>query len=284
MRTYDSPMAIASLAAINIFPVKSLGGVPASEADVQPWGLRQDRRWLVLNHDGTVLTARAERRMLGVTATPLDDSAIELTARDGSTLRVATPVAGEVVSTSLSRLESVRAAGPEADDWLSDELDRPVRLCWLDDPGRRTVSLDHGGHPGEPLNLADAGPLLLTSSASLARVNEWMREDALERGVDPSAPVRMERFRPTVVVDGISAAFVEDDWKQVRIGGVEFRFAERCDRCVLTTIDPHTLEMGKEPLRTLARHRQWDHKTFFGIRIIPAGTGTIRLGDAVSVR
>jgi hypothetical protein len=39
---------------------------------------------------------------------------------------------------------------------------------------------------------------------------------------------------------------------------------------------------GKEPMRTLARHRQWDHKTFFGIRIIPVGTGTIRVGDGVS--
>ena len=47
-RTYDCVMAIASLTAINIFPVKSLGGVPASEADVEPWGLRHDRRWLVL--------------------------------------------------------------------------------------------------------------------------------------------------------------------------------------------------------------------------------------------
>jgi uncharacterized protein YcbX len=275
-------MAIPSVAVISIFPVKSLGGVSISEAEVQPWGLRHDRRWLVLNQDGTVLTARAERRMLGLTATPVGDSAIELTARDGSSVRVATPADGEVVSTSLSRLESVRAAATDADDWLSDQLDRPVRLCWLDDPGRRTISVDHGGRPGEPLNLSDAGPLLLTSSTSLAQLNEWMTEDAHERGADPPTPVKMERFRPTVVVDGISVAFVEDGWRQLRIGGVEFRFAERCDRCVLTTIDPHTLEMGKEPLRTLARHRQWDHKTFFGIRIIPAGTGTIRAGDAVT--
>ncbi len=58
--------------------------------------------------------------------------------------------------------------------------------------------------------------------------------------------------------------------------------ATLCDRCVLTTIDPQTLEMGKEPVRTLARHRQWDHKTYFGIRIIPLGTATIRVGDGVS--
>jgi uncharacterized protein len=277
-------MTTAGLTAINIFPVKSLGGVPTREANVEPWGLRHDRRWLVLNHDGSVLTARAERRMLGVTATPLADAAIELTARDGSALRVDTPTAGELVATSLSRLACVRAAGPRADDWLSARLGRPVVLGWLDDPSRRTVSEDHGGRPGEPLNLSDAGPLLLTSSASLAQLNDWMAADARARGEQPGAPMAMARFRPTVVVDGIGPAFVEDDWRHVRIGGVEFRFAERCDRCVLTTIDPQTLEMGKEPVRTLARHRQWDHKTFFGIRIIPVGTGTIRVGDSVSGR
>ena len=275
-------MAIASLTAINIFPVKSLGGVATRETDVEPWGLRHDRRWLVLNHDGTVLTARAERRMLGVTATPMDDGAIELTARDRSTLRVGMPTTGELVATTLSRLASVRAAGAGADDWLSDRLGRPVRLGWLDDPGRRTIAQDHGGRPGEPLNLSDAGPLLLTSSASLAQLNDWMVADAQGRDEKPSAPMAMARFRPTVVVDGIDAPFVEDEWRQVQIGDVEFRFAERCDRCVLTTIDPQTLEMGKEPVRTLARHRQWDHKTYFGIRIIPLGTGTIRVGDGVS--
>ena len=276
-------MATARVSAINIFPVKSLGGVPASEADVEPWGLRHDRRWLVLNHDGTILTARAERRMLGVTATPMDDAAIELTGREGSTLRVGTPTTGELVTTPHPRLPSFRAAAAAADDWLSDQLERPVRLCWLDDPVRRTISEDHGGRPGEPLNLSDAGPLLLTSSSSLAQLNDWMITDAQARGEEPGAPMAMARFRATVVIDGIEAAFAEDDWRQVWIGGVEFRFAERCDRCVLTTIDPHTLEMGKEPVRTLARHRQWDHKTFFGIRIIPVQTGSIRVGDAVGV-
>jgi len=49
----------------------------------------------------------------------------------------------------------------------------------------------------------------------------------------------------------------------------------------LTTIDPQTLVAGKEPLRTLSRHRQWDQRTFFGIRIVPETQGSIRVGDSV---
>ena len=54
-----------------------------------------------------------------------------------------------------------------------------------------------------------------------------------------------------------------------------------CDRCVMTTIDPVTLAGGKEPIRTLARHRRWAGKTWFGIRLAPRSTGVISVGDQV---
>jgi len=262
------------LAAIRVYPVKSLAGVDVRDAEVQPWGLRHDRRWLLLEADGTVLTAREEHTMLGIAATPLAGGGIDLSC-DGSTLRVEPPLEGELLPTTLSRLESVRSAGREADEWLSRMLRRPVRLGWLDDPRRRTVSAAHGGRAGDYLNLSDAGPLLLTSERSLEQLNAWIAE--------AQAPMVMTRFRPNVVAAGSEEPFAEDTWTHVDIGEVRFRVGERCDRCVLTTIDPDNLDAGKEPLRTLARHRRWDHKTWFGIRLIPTRTGTIRAGDSVAV-
>ena len=82
---------------------------------------------------------------------------------------------------------------------------------------------------------------------------------------------------------GDLAPFAEDDWRDLEIGGVPYRFAEHCDRCVVTTIDPCTREHGKEPIRTLAGHRKWDGKTWFGIRVIPLSRGTLSLGDTVTV-
>jgi hypothetical protein len=268
------------LSAIRIFPVKSLGGVLVDEALVEPWGLAGDRRWLVLTPDGTALTAREEHRMLGITATP-DGEAVVLADRSGGTLRVEPPTGGESLPTTLSRVGTVHAASPAAGRWLSDRLGTEVRLGWLDDPRRRSVSEAHGGRPGDALSLADAGPLLLASTASLRRLDAWIAEGAAERGEEPPEPLPMERFRPTVVVDGADTPFAEDGWRRVRIGDVAFRFAERCDRCVLTAIDTRTLAGGKEPLRTLARHRQWDHKTWFGIRLVPETTGVVRVGERV---
>ena len=269
------------LASIHIYPVKSLGGVEVHEAHVEPWGLRHDRRWLVLKPDGTVLTARKQHRMLGVKADPADDGGITLRGLDGSTLHVESPGDGTLAPLSLSRLDSVRLAASEASDWLSHQLQEPVRLGWLDDPRRRTVSVAHGGLPGDRLNLSDAGPLLLTTQASLRQLNEWIVWTATEGDEEPPAPIMMARFRPNLVVDGAHKPFAEDNWRCAQVGDVGFRFAEHCDRCAVTMIDPRTGATAKEPLRTLARHRRWGHKTWFGIRVVPLATGMIRVGDPV---
>jgi uncharacterized protein YcbX len=93
----------------------------------------------------------------------------------------------------------------------------------------------------------------------------------------------MQRFRANVVVDSAGRPFEEDHWRRVRIGGVVYRFAEHCDRCLVTLIDPQTLLRGKEPIRTLARHHRWDGKTWFGIRLVPLGAGTLSVGEPVVV-
>ena len=138
----------------------------------------------------------------------------------------------------------------------------------------RRMSGAHGGLDGDTLSLADAGPLLMTSEASLARLQEWV--DA----ADAPTELEMVRFRPNVVIDG-DEAFAEDGWPTVRIGDLELRTAEPCDRCVMTTIHPTTLATGPEPIRTLSRTRKWDGKTWFGTRLVPLGEGEIRVGDEV---
>jgi len=269
----------AVLQSIHIYPVKSLRGCSLSESDVEPWGLKHDRRCVVLRPDGSRLSAREDRRMLSLGAAALEDGGVRLIAPDGSTIDAPAPVDGEFAPTSISRLEVVRLAEPPVHEWLSAELSSSVRLGWLDDPGRRPVSQAHGGLEGEPLSLADAGPLLLTSVTSLRQLNEWM-----DQSRDPEQspqPAVMARFRPNVVIEGIDQPFAEDGWTRVQIGEVRFRQAEQCDRCMMTLIDPDTLAQGKEPLRSLARHRRRDGQVWFGIRLIPESMGRIEVGDPV---
>ncbi len=97
----------------------------------------------------------------------------------------------------------------------------------------------------------------------------------------------MLRFRPNVVVDGDpDQPFAEDAWPFVQLGEVRFRVSGVCDRCVMTTIDPVSLARGKEPIRTLAKHRRWDGKTWFGVWLVPdlaasPAHATVTVGDTV---
>jgi uncharacterized protein YcbX len=275
--TEQDPPA-ARLAVLTVYPVKSARGTAVTEAVVEPWGLAGDRRWAVVAAaDGARVGAARCPALMTLDASPAPDGGLLLAAPGAGALRVPPPSPAAVPVpvrdfTGVDRAVPVSAA---ADAWLSAVLGRPVRLVWQDDPARRPVAPGHGGLPGDVFSLADTAPLLLTTTASLRRLDEWTGP-----GVPP---LDMRRFRPNAVVanDG-DEPFAEDRWTRVRIGGVTFRLTERCDRCSVTLRDPDTLAGGPEPIRSLARHRRGaDGKVYFGVRLVPETTGPVRVGDPV---
>lgn len=267
-----------TLTGITRYPVKSCRREPLTSAVVEPWGLKGDRRWMVVDEAGETFTARQCPSLLLVEP-QLTEPGLLLTAPGREPLEVVAPDGGRLVEVSVWG-SSFRAApaGEEASAWFRRLTGEDVRLVYLDDPMRRPVN-PLRGTSGDVVSMADGYPLLLASQASLAALNGWVA--AGPRAGD--GPLPMTRFRPNLVVSG-AAAWLEDAWRQVRIGATTFRAVKACDRCVLTLIDPETATKTKEPLFSLARHRQWDHKTWFGVNLIPDGAGsTLRIGDRVEV-
>lgn len=257
--------------ALRRYPVKSLAGSPEDALDVERWGPVGDRRWAVVDERGALITARERPELLTLRATALSDGGVRVEDASGESVLVPPPLNGRRIPTSVSRVPAARDAGDRAGRFLSAVLGEEARLVWQEDPRARSVNPANGGLPGEVLSLADAGPLLLTSERSLQRLQEWV-------GAQPQ--LSMWRFRPNVVIDGTDP-FEEDSWRTVRLGETDCRVQQACDRCVMTTIDPATLGKGPEPLRTLARHRKWDGKTWFGIWLVPQGAGKVGVGDGV---
>jgi uncharacterized protein len=283
---------------LRLYPVKSLGGVEVKSAVVEPWGFAGDRRWALVDDAGELVTAREIHQLLRLTAEPVDEDTIRITDRaDGESILVDTPLGLGPVPVGVSRQPFLSPADEDVNLWLDERVGARVRLVWQEDPASRPISGARGGLPGDSMSLADAGPLLLTSETSLAQLNAWISAEVDEPDVadidpadisdaaatPPAAGLEMLRFRPNVVTDG-GEPFAEEGWPGVRIGEVEFRTTMVCDRCVMTTLDPVTLEGGKEPIRTLARHHRWDGKTWFGTRLVRTGGGDrIRLGGPVEV-
>ncbi|MEV4110698.1 MOSC N-terminal beta barrel domain-containing protein [Nonomuraea sp. NPDC049695] len=267
---------------ILIYPLKSGSGHPVAEAVVHPWGLDGDRRWAVVDEHGDNLWLGEFPRLASVTARPTSEGGLRLTARGMEDVTVP-PATGATTPVGFTGLDRAVLADDAAHAWFTELLGRPARLVWLDDPGRRSIDPAHGGLPGEVVSFAWDAPLLLVSESSARVLDGWLAEEAATCGEDAPGPLSRLRFRPSVIVEG-GEAFAEDGWREVRIGSVPFRVSELCDRCAVTTIDPETQVKGKEPLRTLARHRKWDGKTWFGIRLVPREPGRIRVGDPVSAR
>ncbi|NLG22042.1 MAG: MOSC domain-containing protein [Actinomycetales bacterium] len=261
---------------LRVYPVKSLAGDSVDEAIVEPWGLEGDRRWGLVDEAGEKVTAREVNALLGLRAEQVDEDTIRIHDRDGDSILVDTPLGLGPVPVSHARQGFANPADEDVNWWIADRVGQPLRLVWQEDPRVRRVSGAHGGLDGDVLSLADAGPLLMVTERSLEQVREWVGEPWADE--DPATS--MVRFRPNVVIDG-AEPFAEDAWPTVRLGGVEFRTAEVCDRCVMTQIDPVALTTGKEPIATLARHRKWDGKTWFGTRLVPQGSGVLRVGDEV---
>jgi uncharacterized protein YcbX len=268
-------MAAPRLAALHVYPVKALGGIAPSEADVEPWGLARDRRWLLATPDGAKVTQREQPRLALASAEPLSGGRIRVTAPGMEPLEaeVPEPSAGTVtVEVWRDKVEAVPSAA-EGSAWFSDYLGTEVRLLHMDAPEMRRGIAPQYARPGETVSFADAFPLLLTTVASLNALNSLIEQgDHADEG-----PLPMNRFRPNAVIEG-TAPWAEDEWRRVRIGEVTFRMAKQCGRCVVTTTDQTSAERGKEPLRTLARHRRFGDQLVFGHNMIPENTGRVHSG------
>ncbi|HEY5017411.1 MAG TPA: MOSC N-terminal beta barrel domain-containing protein [Streptosporangiaceae bacterium] len=264
------------LASVHIYPLKGGRAVDLDEAVVEPWGLAGDRRWLLVDADGQFITQREHPALARLVVSYGPRAGITVSSDGYRSLSVAAPVdSPELLKVTVWRSTVLAAAaGPEADSWFSGYLGEPVRLVWLDDPTRRAVDPEFGAE-GDVVSFADGFPLLVTSSASLGQLGEWLAADG-------DLPVPMNRFRPNVVVSGYEP-WDEDRWRRIRIGAVSFRVAKPCGRCVVTTTDQATGERGRQPLRMLARRRRFGKSLVFGQNLIPDSPGLIRVGDPMEV-
>jgi uncharacterized protein YcbX len=255
---------------LHIFPVKSMAGVSVPAAQVKPWGLQGDRRWLVVTPEGRFLTQRDHPGMAVLAATV-----------SGNFLCLEAPGFGHIKVSATGPHMKVRVwdddvpastCPPFADAFVTAALGTACRLVYLDDPSARPVA-EKWRLPGETVTFADGFPVLLTSLASLDDLNARL-----------AAPVRINRFRGNIVIAG-AAPWAEDTWRMIRIGAVSFRIAKPCERCIVTTIEQETAARPNpaEPLRTLGTFRRAAQGVIFGQNLVPMTEGDIATGDPVEI-
>jgi uncharacterized protein YcbX len=257
-----------TLSELHVYPVKSCGGFRTAGWEVDEFGLRLDRRWMVVNERGHFHTQRTRPRLAQV-RTALSGQTLTLEAPGMETIAVA-PGGGDTLAVGIwddvCVAEQCERHGSE---WMSDLLGEAVQLVFMPDATRRLTRRRREESLGR-VGFQDAYPFLLVGAASLDDLNTRL-----------DAPLPMNRFRPNLVVNG-SAAYAEDGWNRCRIGDIDLVVTKPCERCGIPTIDQDTGESGKEPLRTLALYRRVGDAVTFGINLSHRNAGSLRIGDAVT--
>ncbi|MDO5769327.1 MAG: MOSC domain-containing protein [Psychrobacter sp.] len=265
---------IASLSSIHCYPVKSLGGNCIDRAQIGFEGMTHDRRWLITDPDGRFITARRYPQMLLWQATMDANHNLTLTAPNGDSQSISALNCGQPCQVSVWKDEFIAYTAPDAiNQWLSSRLDTLCQLHYLGETSQRPLL-----NQATKLTFADSAPYLLTTQSSLGELNRHLTDC-----------VSMTHFRPNLVIEGDFAPWIEESWREIRIGEVDFEFFKLCTRCVMINMNPNTGQKSPthEPYKTLQRlrkeHPTLSHETVFGIHLIAKNSGMVQQGDRVEV-
>ena len=263
-----------TLSEINIFPVKSLGGISVSSAKVEARGLALDRQWLLINNENMFLTQR-EIPAMALVKVKVEDNGLTFFHRDF-------PNESVTIGIQQFEKESIKVGiwnddcwanivSEQASEWFSEAFGMDCRLVKMAAHEQRLVDTNYAFNK-EVVSFADGFPVLIIGQSSLDDLNSRL----------PNA-VEMNRFRPNLVFEG-GIPYEEDSWQKFSVGEVSFLGVKPCARCVLTTVNPDKGEIdSKEPLRTLATYRNRNNKILFGQNLLAAHFGEIKVGDKIEV-
>ena len=258
---------------IVIYPIKSIAGISVQKAFAGERGFENDRRWMLIDENNKFITQR-EHHSLSTIKLEVEEDTIVLHHPENSLGSISLPL--NIAGKSKLKVEvwedEVEVIWPklDVDIWFSDYLKQRCRLVYLPHESPRRIDPKYVPE-NMNTNLSDGYPYLLANLASLM--------DLVQKS---GQQLTMQRFRPNIVIDSVNP-YEEDNWKKLKGNEVVFQPVKPCGRCVITTIDPQTGEMGKEPLQTLSTYRKTGNKILFGQNMIALKHGWLSIGEILQI-
>jgi uncharacterized protein YcbX len=250
---------------LSMTPVKSMRLQTVDAIELEPSGIRGDRRFYLVDDDGALVNAKRLPALLTVRP-EVEDGRLILHFPDDSTVEGEVRDSDESIETSFyGRPVTGRIVdGPWAVA-LSALAGKPVRLARTQ---REGDGYDRGRSAGASL----------VSTASL---------EALRAAAGADEPVDGRRFRMTAGIDG-AEPHAEDGWigSRVRVGGAVVLVRENVGRCSVTTRDPDTGVRDLDTLGAIAEYRAHIPTTEplpFGVWCEVVEPGPVAVGDAVAL-
>jgi len=251
----------AAVAGFNVAPVKSLGLQHPQELVLEPEGVRENRRFFLVQDDGRLFRGAFHGPLVRVR--PTYDAGAErlvLTFPDGTAVEADACGERDAVGDFWGRPVPGRELAGEIGAALSDYAGVSLRVV-------RTAQDGIGCDSLHPVTLLGDGAV-----AELAR--------RMGKEIDP------RRFRMLIELSGVDP-HAEDGWAGtlLQAGEAVIRVGGPVGRCANITHDPDTGERDLDTLRTLIAYRGIHNEkdVDFGVWGEVERPGRIRLGDAVRV-
>ena len=270
-----------------IYPVKSLKGIALDNSQTGQRGLEFDREWMITDNAYNFISQR-EIELMTTIETKIDSSSLILSSPQNRRLKV--PL-------ESNRINKVKVMvwddycdaydeGDEASSWLTEALGThkgsSLRLVRFDQKDKRLVPKKYLNGVHAESAFSDQFPYLITSWESLSKLNNGLLENN-------SKKVSMNRFRPNIVIKGLSDIEKMTSFNLTcEKGDYQFGLRKPCKRCKITTINQETgeVENPKEPLATLVKlkNSEESHGAFFGQNaILLSDYGVLRVGDLLKL-
>jgi uncharacterized protein YcbX/ferredoxin len=259
---------VQTLTEIYIYPIKSTKGVSLPSSAVDEQGLLFDRKYMLIDNNGTFITGRSHPQLTQI-KTEIVESTLSINAANMPTLTIIpTDFSRERIKVKVwSDMVEAIHCNRQYDQWFSAYLKISCRLVFFGETSERFVK-----NKKTQVAFADGYPLLLINQASLDQLNTRME-----------TPVSALHFRPNLVIKS-DLPFIEDSWDRIKIGEVEFEVSKPCTRCPFTNVNPKTgVVNGNKTLDALAKFRFSNGKIDFGQNLVPLNEGIIRTGDSLQV-
>lgn len=241
-----------TISELYIYPVKSLGGMKLSTSKLSPFGLKHDRRWMVVDENGKFLSQREIPKMATITTTIVEGQ-LELKCNNDRIIVPAVDSQAQQLQVSVWK-DTLMASkvSEKVDLWLSQILGQECQLVYMHDQVARQIDTDFAPIK-HYVSFADAYPILVISQESLNDLNKRLDK-----------PVNINRFRANIIVDGCGA-FSEDDWQGLSINGVGYLAVKKCSRCIMPSINQETGNKDNiKMLSVLNTYRKENKKIKFG--------------------
>jgi uncharacterized protein YcbX len=279
---------MATLTQLNLYPIKSCGGLSLDEASIANSGLMSgmlhDRQWMVVDAAGAYVTQRTCPQMARIKPR-LAGRTLEVSAAGQASIDVPLVLPGPESTRILDvhiwgdHVKAYDCGDPIA-LWFSIALGMPCRLVRFPPNAQRNANPKWTGGVDAPTLFSDGFPILVISEASLADLNGRLMQQG-------RSALPMNRFRPNIVIGGVEA-FEEDYAATIEIGDAILKPVKPCPRCPIPSVDQASGQIGPDPLDILRTYRvnaKVNGGITFGMNaIVHAGAGArLHIGQAVEL-